>query len=245
MAAGAGNGAGSILVVGAHAADFVWRAAGAIALHTERGWRATVVALSYGERGESGDLWNQPDQSLETVKRIRREECTAAAAAIGADLVAFDLGDYPLVVSETALERLADLLRESAPDVLITHTATDPFNPDHPVASGAADRARKLAMGAAGIASAFKTIPAPRMYFFEPHHPEQCDFRPDTFVDFTSVAARKESAMAAMAAQSYLRVHYRQRAEQRAYQARYFGAGPETRCVEAFQRVTPHLVARL
>jgi 4-oxalomesaconate hydratase len=245
MAAAAGNDPGSILVVGAHAADFVWRAAGAIALHTASGWRATVVALSYGERGESGDLWSRPDQSLETVKRIRREECAAAAAAIGAELVAFDLGDYPLVVSEAAIERLANLLRESVPDVLITHTPVDPFNPDHPVASGAADRARKLAMGAAGVASAFKTIPPPRMYRFEPHHPEQCGFRPDTFVDFTSVAERKESAMAAMAAQSYLREHYRQRAEQRAYQARYFGAGPETRYVEAFERVTPHLVARL
>ncbi len=79
------------------------------------------------------------------------------------------------------------------------------------------------------------------MYLFEPHHPEQCGFRPDTFVDFTSVAARKEEAMAAMAAQSYLRDHYRQRAEQRAVQARYFGAGPETRYVEAFQLTTPRL----
>jgi 4-oxalomesaconate hydratase len=83
------------------------------------------------------------------------------------------------------------------------------------------------------------------MYVFEPHHPEQCGFRPDTFIDFTPVAERKETAMAAMAAQSYLRDHYRQRAEQRAVQARYFGAGPDTRFAEAFQRVTPVLVSGL
>jgi 4-oxalomesaconate hydratase len=235
----------SILVVGAHAADFVWRAAGTIALHTSRGWRATVVALSYGERGESGDLWSRPGQAVESVKRVRAEECAAAAAAIGAELVAFDLGDYPLAVPPDALSHLADLLRDRVPDVLITHTPVDPFNPDHPVAFEAADRARKLAMGAAGVSAAFKTIPPPRMYLFEPHQPEQCGFRPDTFVDFTSVSDRKEAAMAAMAAQSYLRDHYRQRAEQRAYQARYFGAGRETRYVEAFQRVTPHLVTAL
>ena len=43
----------SIVVVSAHSADFVWRAAGAIALAAERGADVHVLALSYGERGES------------------------------------------------------------------------------------------------------------------------------------------------------------------------------------------------
>lgn len=231
----------SLLVVGAHAADFVWRSGGAVALLTSRGWRATVVALSYGERGESGDLWKQQAQTVENVKRIRHAECSAAAAAVGAEFFPFDLGDYPLEVPGPALERLAELMRDLAPEVVVTHTPTDPFNPDHSAAHAAADRARKLATGAAGVASAFRTIRPPRLYLFEPHQPEQCGFRPDTYVDFTPVAERKEAAMAAIAAQSYLREHYRRRAEQRAYQARYFGAGPETRYVEAFQRVTPVL----
>lgn len=235
---------GSLLVVGAHAADFVWRAAGAIAVHTAAGWRATVVALSYGERGESGDLWKDPSQTVENVKRIRHQECARAASEIGAAFVPFDLGDYPLEVPGGAVERLVEVMREVRPDVLVTHTAVDPFNPDHPVAHAAADRARKIATGAAGVASAFATIPPPRMYVFEPHHPEQCGFRPDTFVDYTHLLERKEAAMAAMAAQSYLRDHYRQRGEQRAVQARYFGAGPDTRYVEAFQSLTPRLVER-
>lgn len=235
---------GSLLVVGAHAADFVWRAAGAVAMHTAAGWRATVVALSYGERGESGDLWKEPTQTVENVKRIRHEECARAAAEIGAEFVPFDLGDYPLEVPSSAVERLVDVMREVRPDILVTHTPVDPFNPDHPVAFATADRARKIAMGAADVASAFATIPPPRVYVFEPHHPEQCGFRPDTFIDWTPVAERKEAAMAAMAAQSYLRDHYRQRGEQRAVQARYFGGGPETRYVEAFQLMTPRL-ARL
>jgi 4-oxalomesaconate hydratase len=41
------------LVISAHAADFVWRCGGAIALHQKRGYDVTVVCLSYGERGES------------------------------------------------------------------------------------------------------------------------------------------------------------------------------------------------
>ena len=50
----------SMLIVSAHAADFVWRAGGAICLHTSNGGKATVVSLSYGENGESGDLWREP-----------------------------------------------------------------------------------------------------------------------------------------------------------------------------------------
>ena len=44
--------AGALLVVSAHAGDFVWRSGGAIALAAERGQRAKVVCLSYGERGQ-------------------------------------------------------------------------------------------------------------------------------------------------------------------------------------------------
>ena len=56
------------LVVSAHSADFVWRAGGAIALYSERGWEVTVVCLSFGERGESAKLWRQPEMTMEKVK---------------------------------------------------------------------------------------------------------------------------------------------------------------------------------
>ena len=49
-----------LLVVSAHSADFVWRAAGAIATTTANGGTATVVSLSFGERGESGELSTAP-----------------------------------------------------------------------------------------------------------------------------------------------------------------------------------------
>ena len=43
-----------LLVIGAHSADFVWRAGGAIAVTTTGGGTAQVLALSYGERGRVG-----------------------------------------------------------------------------------------------------------------------------------------------------------------------------------------------
>ena len=62
------------MVVGAHSADFVWRAGGAVAVATSRGGEARVLALSYGERGESGELWKEPGQTVERVKEIRHGE---------------------------------------------------------------------------------------------------------------------------------------------------------------------------
>jgi 4-oxalomesaconate hydratase len=230
-----------MVVVSAHAADFVWRASGAVAKHTGAGGRATVVSLSYGERGESGDLWREPGQTIDAVREQRSREARSAAEALGADFVAFDLGDYPLQVPPEAMQRLVDLYVECRPDVLLIHAPADPFNPDHPVASAAASRARLLAMGAGGAPAAFPTIAPPVVYAFEPHLPEQCGFVPDTYVDITDVFERKLQAMAAMAAQTFLQGHYQQRAEQRGFQSRYLGAGPEVRHAEAFMRLTPEL----
>ncbi|HEY7124188.1 MAG TPA: PIG-L deacetylase family protein [Ktedonobacterales bacterium] len=234
----------TLLVVGAHSADFVWRAAGVIATVTASGGRASVVALSYGERGESGDLWKEPGQTLEIVKRIRHEEATRAAEVIGATFQCFDLGDYPLQVDAQALERLTNLIRELAPNVIITHTERDPFNPDHPVASAVVQRASILASGS-GVASGFPTIKPAELFLFEPHQPEHCGFIPTTFVDITAVFSLKQQAMEAIGAQSYLHQYQTEVAKYRANHARRISGRSDILYAEAFQRVTPQVVETL
>jgi 4-oxalomesaconate hydratase len=233
-----------LLAIGAHAADFVWRAGGALALTAENGGTAHVLALSYGERGESGELWKEEGQTVENVKRIRHGEAERAAEALGASFRCLDLGDYPLVVEGAALATLTDAIRELAPDVIVTHTDRDPFNPDHPMAFEAVERARALAAGA-GVESAFETIRPPELLLFEPHQPELCNFTPTTFLDITPVIERKRAAMAEMKAQRYLQEYYAQRAEQRANHARRVSGNREIRFAEAFQRYLPQVVAEL
>jgi 4-oxalomesaconate hydratase len=233
-----------VQVIGAHSADFVWRAGGAVAMAVQNGGTAEVIALSYGERGESGELWKQEGQTVENVKRIRHAEAETAAAALGASFRCLDLGDYPLQIDADALVQIADAIREFAPDVLITHTDRDPFNPDHPVASVAVDRARGLAAGA-GVQSAFATIAPPALFLFEPHQPELCNFTPTTFVDITPVIERKKAAMAEMKAQQYLQTYYAQRAEQRGNHARRASGNKDVQYAEAFQRVIPQVVSEL
>jgi 4-oxalomesaconate hydratase len=233
-----------LLVIGAHSADFVWRAGGAVAVATSAGGQARVIALSYGERGESGELWKDPDQTVERVKEIRHGEAERAAALLGADFRCLDLGDYPLEIDVPALQRIADEIREFAPHAVVTHTTVDPFNPDHGVAGVAVDRARSLAAGA-GVPSAFETVTPPALLHFEPHQPELCGFVPTTFVDITGVFEQKLSAMAEMKAQQYLQIYYAERAAHRGNHARRASGHNEVRQAEAFQRVTPQVVTEL
>jgi 4-oxalomesaconate hydratase len=233
-----------LLVVGAHSADFVWRAAGTIAVTTSQGGQASVIALSYGERGESGELWKEPNQTVENVKRIRDEEAKAAAEAVGAEFRCLDLGDYPLNMTEAPIEQLVGIFQDFKPNIVLTHNPVDPFNPDHPVASQMVQKARLLSSGA-GVASAFSRITPPDLYFFEPHQPELCDFKPNTFIDITPVMEKKTKAMDVMKAQSYLHKYYSELASRRANHARRISGLDGIKFAEAHYRTLPWVVTSL
>jgi 4-oxalomesaconate hydratase len=240
-AGGDAPGAGRrLLVVSAHAADFVWRAAGYIALTTEAGAEAHVVCLSFGERGESPGAWKQPGMTLDKVKEIRRAEAQAAGDALGAVMHFLDKGDYPLPDNEEMLLELAELMRATAPDVILTHAKADPYNYDHPVAADLTIRARAVAQ-ALGRESEHPPLGAPPVFRFEPHQPEMCEFKPDVLVDITPVFSRKTAAMAAMGSQEHLVRYYSALAERRAVQAVRNGGPGSIRYAEAYQRVFPQV----
>ncbi|MDZ7899798.1 MAG: PIG-L deacetylase family protein, partial [Arcicella sp.] len=166
-----------LLVISAHSADFVWRSGGTIAKSVEQGAETLVVCLSYGERGESGELWKEdPKRSEESVKIIRKSQAQQAADIFGTPIMFLDWGDYPMLISDERIAQLTKIIGDFEPTVILTHTAKDPFNPDHPLAYQATERARLLSCGA-GVASAFKNIDPPSWYSFEPHQPEICDFK--------------------------------------------------------------------
>ena len=234
-----------MLVIGAHSADFVWRSGGAVAVATSAGGTAKVIALSYGERGESGELWKQEGMTVERVKEIRAGEAERAAAHLDATFDGLDLGDYPLVIDKDGLQAIAAKIREFEPDVLLTHTDRDPFNPDHAEAFFAVEKARALAAGA-GTASAFGgPFTPPELLLFEPHQPELCNFSPTVFVDITPVIEQKRAAMAEMQAQSHLHTYYEELASRRGNHARRSSGNDAVKFAEAFQRVTPQVVEAL
>ncbi|MDE1164792.1 MAG: 4-oxalmesaconate hydratase [Pseudomonas sp.] len=207
------------LVVSAHSADFVWRAGGAIALHAAQGYGVHIVCLSFGERGESAKLWRKGEMSEDKVKAARRQEAQAAADILGATVEFFDIGDYPMRADTDTLFRLADVYRRVQPEFVLSHSLKDPYNYDHPLATHLAQEARIIAQ-AEGYKPGEKIVGAPPVYSFEPHQPEQCEWKPDVLLDITSVWDRKYAAIQCMAGQEHLWEYYTRVALQRGVQAK-------------------------
>ncbi|WP_439124078.1 PIG-L deacetylase family protein [Marivita sp.] len=236
------------LVLSAHAADFVWRCGGAIALHQKLGYQVTVVCLSYGERGESARLWKEGN-TLDEVKSIRRKEAENAAKALNVhDIQFFDLGDYPLVVDEQNKMRLVDVLRAVQPSFMLSHSKYDPYNTDHMYTSELALEVRMIAQ-AWGHNPGEKVLGAPQLYLFEPHQTEQMGWKPDVFLDITEVWDQKRAAIECMEGQHHLWDFYTNVAENRGNHFRRNSGGQAggraAKYAEGFQSVFPRTVDEL
>jgi 4-oxalomesaconate hydratase len=230
------------LVVSAHSADFVWRAAGAIALHAKHGYQVTIVCLSFGERGESAKLWRRGNMTLDQVKSGRRQEAENAARVLGAHaLEFFDLGDYPLEVDKTALFRLVDVYRAVMPSFVLTHSARDPYNFDHPLSAAFAQHARIIAQ-AEGHNPGQPVLGAPPVFLFEPHQPEQCQWKPTVLLDITEVWEQKRAAIECMTGQEHLWEYYTRVALQRGVQAARNSDKKTIKYGEAYESVFPHVM---
>jgi 4-oxalomesaconate hydratase len=237
----------TLLVVSAHAGDFVWRAGGAIAAATQRGERAVVVCLSYGERGESASAW-LAGKGMAEIKAMRRAEAEDAATVLGAEVRFFDAGDYPLVATAELTDALVRTFREVAPDVVLTHPLADPYNGDHPVAGQLTLQTRILAQ-AIGYDAPGEPLGAPPVFFFEPHQPEQCDFKPTVLLDITDAYPVKERAMKCLPAQRHMWDYYSDLAVRRGVQARRnsgpnLGLPADTKA-EAYMRYYPQVTGIL
>jgi 4-oxalomesaconate hydratase len=232
------------LVITAHPGDFVWRAGGAIALHAARGYRVMIACLSYGERGESQFAWKSAGIRLEEVKMQRRDEAEQAAAILGAEIEFFDAGDYPLRATETMLDRLIDIYRELKPAFVLTHALEDPYNFDHPEAARLAQEARIIAQAAGHKPDPGRTYSAPPVFLFEPHQPEQCNFKPDIILNIDDVWETKHRAFRILAAQKHLWDYYQRVALNRGVQGGR-NSGRAMTYGEAYQRLFPAIVEEL
>ncbi len=194
---------GPVLVVSAHAGDFVWRAGGGMALAASRGAAVTVLCLTYGERGESARAWRDGMQLTE-IKELRRAEAAGAAGVLGASIEFLDAGDYPLRESPDLVDQIVRCFRRTEPAVVLT-----------PV------------------------------FLFEPHQPEQCEFKPEVLLDITGVFAIKRRAMECLVAQQHMWDYYTDLATRRGVQLRR-NAGPNlglahNTMAEAYMRVYPQV----
>jgi 4-oxalomesaconate hydratase len=236
------------LIISAHAADFVWRSGGAIALHAKLGYEVSVVCLSYGERGESARLWKE-GKSLDQVKSIRRKEAENAAHALNVhDIKFLDLGDYPLNLGQEAQDQVVDIIRTVQPKFMMSHSQYDPYNTDHMRTTDFALTCRMIAQ-AWGHNPGEKVLGAPQLYLFEPHQTEQMGWKPDTFLDITEVWDQKRAAMECNEGQIHLWDYYTCVAQQRANHFKRNSGGQaggrDCKFAEGFQSIFPRTVDEL
>lgn len=239
----------SVLVISAHAADFVWRCGGAIALHQKRGYDVTIACLSFGERGESAKLWKKGNMSLDEVKAVRRDEAEAAASALNAhDIQFFDFGDYPLEIDRDGKYKIVDLIRKVQPTFMLSHSKYDPYNTDHMYATEVAMECRMIAQ-AWGHNPEEQVLGAPQLYLFEPHQTEQMGWKPDVLLDISEVWDEKWAAIQCMQGQEHLWHFYENVAENRGNHFRRNSGGQaggkSVEYAEGFQSVYPRCVDEL
>src|SRR5665213_407266 len=141
-------------------------------------------------------------------------------------------------VPDEALFKLANLYREVRPEFILTHSLKDPYNFDHPMATHIAQEARVIAQ-AHGHEPSVAVIGAPDVILFEPHQPEQCEWKPQILLDITPVWAKKYAAFQMMDAQEHLWAYYERVALQRGAQGARNSSRSGMKYGEAYQRVFP------
>src|SRR5262249_35098297 len=88
-----------------------------------------------------------------------------------------------------------------------------------------------------------QVLGAPPVFLFEPHQPEQCDWKPTVLLDITPVWSKKRAAIECMTGQEHLWEYYTRVALQRGAQAAR-NCEKKTTDGDGDESVGPHEVER-
>jgi LmbE family N-acetylglucosaminyl deacetylase len=126
-----------ILALGAHPDDIEIFMFGTLAAYAAQGAELTFAIATDGAKGGQGDP--------AVLAHVRREEATAAAALLGAAPRFLDFPDGELVADAALIGALKALIRETGPDLVITHAPND-YHADHRALSDGARIAASFAV---------------------------------------------------------------------------------------------------
>lgn len=112
-----------VFAVAAHPDDIEFMMAGTLILLGQAGYELHVMTVANGSCGSV-----QHDAA--TIARIRRQECIDAAAAIDAVYHDSLCPDLEILYSRELLQRLASVMREVGPEIVLTHPPQD-YMEDH------------------------------------------------------------------------------------------------------------------
>lgn len=113
----------NIICVVAHPDDAELLCAGTLSRYALSGHTVTIAVFT---DGSMGDAIIEPDK----LRVIRAEETLAAAGIIGAKVIWGGVVDEHVFPDSVQRMRMIDILRETDPDVIFTHSPND-YHPDH------------------------------------------------------------------------------------------------------------------
>jgi N-acetylglucosamine malate deacetylase 1 len=188
----------SVIAIAAHPDDIEFVMAGTLLLLGEAGWDLHYLNLSSGNLGST-------TMTPARTARLRRAEARAAAKVLGATWHAPFCNDLEIFYDARTLRRVGAVIRDVAPDVILTHAPQD-YMEDHMNTS-------RLAVSAAFVRAmpGYRTQPprkatekAVTIYHASPHGLRdglRRRVQAGAFVNTTRVHARKMAALECHASQ--------------------------------------------
>jgi N-acetylglucosamine malate deacetylase 1 len=181
-----------VIAIAAHPDDIEFVMAGTLLLLGEAGWELHYLNVSTGNLGST-------TMTPARTARVRRAEAQAAAKALGATWHAPFCNDVQIFYDDRSLRRLAAVIREIAPGIILTHSPQD-YMEDHMTTC-------RLAVSSAFVRAmpGYQTAPRRRpvqtpvtIYHANPHGIRDGLRRrvhPGAFVDTGAVHERKTAAL--------------------------------------------------
>jgi len=175
-----------VLAVVAHPDDAELLCAGTLARAKEDGAAIGICVLCRGDKG-------QPDPPLENLADVRRQEMTAAADLLGAELLLGEFSDGELADSPEARLKLTELYREFQPTLVLAHWRED-YHADHRAASALAEAVSWFS-ASAGWKTASPPLQEPPVVWWM-DTVEMIGFQPHFFVNVSRFVELKQQMLA-------------------------------------------------
>jgi LmbE family N-acetylglucosaminyl deacetylase len=188
----------SVLALFAHPDDIEFVSAGTMLLLAERGWDLHYMNLCTGHGGSV-------EMDGPTTSRTRLAEAKEAARILGATFYPPISDDLELTYSVPLLKKVAAVVRQAKPTIVLTHSPAD-YMEDHMAAA----RLAVTAAFAHGIPNFETDPPEPSfghdvaVYHAMPHglcDPLRAPIHAEIYVNTASVHSRKREALAAHTSQ--------------------------------------------
>ena len=170
-----------VLAIGAHPDDCELGCVGTLAKCIERGDQVSIAVVC---KGNSASLNMSPEELAE----VRHKEAQDAANLLGADLIWMGLPDFGVDHTEDTKRLFSDVIRKTAPDLVITHFHSD-YGSDH-------NNTFFLVLDAT-LSATIRNFPSdvppiekiPLLYMMEPL--AGYNFQPQLYVDITDTFGKK------------------------------------------------------